>query len=126
MTDVLVADDDQRIAQLHAKLLERAGFMVTVVDNGLAAFAALQQQRYRAIVCDIQMPFLEGTRLYDQIREEFPEAAGRVVFVTGWAHDAETRKFLEQTGQPYLPKPVDFEKLVATVTRVVERPFAEA
>lgn len=45
--DVLVVDDDPDVRHTHVKLLERAGFMVRAVDNGLAAIAELQRHPFK-------------------------------------------------------------------------------
>ncbi len=120
--DVLVVDDDGATRNMLAKMLERAGYVVTSVDNGLAAFAELQQRSFRAIVCDIQMPFLEGKGLFAEIQEIFPAMAKRVVFVSGFADEPETKRFLQDTGQPYLSKPVRASDLVEAVARMAEEP----
>ncbi|NIM48215.1 MAG: response regulator [Gemmatimonadales bacterium] len=122
MMDVLVVDDDTKVREAHTKVLERAGFMVTAVDNGLAAFAALQEERYKVIVCDIQMPYLEGKNFYQQLEEVLPTMASRVVFVTAWASEESTRQFLEQSGQPFLEKPADVNELISLVRHIADKP----
>jgi len=118
--DVLIVDDEDHIRKGFQRALERAGFMVHTVDNGLAALAQLQDHEYRAIVCDVGMPFLKGNNLFSEMKAMFPDAARRVLFVTGWADRDDIKAFLEQSGQPFLAKPVDFTTLVAAVRRVVE------
>ncbi len=118
--DILIVDDDDAVRKTFSRTLERAGFMVTAVDNGLAAFAELQRHHYRAIVCDVHMPFLEGRSFYDELRKDYPQMAQRVVFATGWAEHDEVGPFLKQTGRPVLHKPVDSKDLVATVRAVAE------
>lgn len=120
MADVLIVDDDTSVRNSLVKILEHAGFMVAAADNGLAAFAELQQRKFRAIVCDIKMPFLGGKQFYQQLEEVFPPMASRVVFVTAWAGDDEVHAFLEQTGQPVLQKPVEFNELINAVRGMVE------
>ncbi len=44
--------------------------------------------------------------------------AKKVLFVTGMAGDSDTRDFLEQTGQPFLKKPVDAKQLVQEVRKM--------
>ena len=121
MVDVLVVDDDAGARNTLSRILERAGFMVTAVDNGLAAIAELEQQPVRAIVCDIQMPFLEGGRFYDELARSLPAMAGRVVFVTGWASDEQVRQLVERSGRQVVHKPVDIKQLVNAVRSVVDR-----
>ena len=120
--DVLIIEDDAQLRRTYTKILERAGFMVAAVDNGLAGFAELQRQTFRTIMCDIQMPYLGGKGFYQQLEEAFPPMASRVVFVTAWAGDEKSRRFLEQTGQPFLRKPVEVAELVNAVREMVEKP----
>jgi two-component system NtrC family sensor kinase len=120
--DVLIVDDDAAVRKAFQRALERSGYMVQAVDNGLAAFAELQQHQYRAIILDIGMPFLKGDNLYGELASTLPDMARRVIFVTGWAGRDDIKKFLEETGRPFLAKPVDFKTLVATVRRVAEGP----
>ncbi len=117
--DVLIVDDSPEVSTVYGQLLEHAGYMVKVVDNGLAAFAEIQEGRYAVILLDILMPFLEGKSFFRQLEADFPDLAKRVVFVTGMADDEETRKFLEGTGQPFLQKPVDAAQLVIAVRKMM-------
>ena len=116
--DVLIVDDSVEVSTAYGQLLERAGYMVKAVDNGLAAFAELQQGTYTVILLDILMPFLEGKSFFRQLEMDFPEMSKHVIFVTGMAGDEETREFLEQTGQPFLQKPVDADELVKAVRKM--------
>ena len=116
--DVLIVDDNPEVSRALARVLERAGYMVKIMDNGLAAFAELQQTPFSVIVLDILMPFLEGKSFFRQIEADFPAMTKRVLFVTGMAGDEETMDFIEQTGQPCLAKPVDMEHFVKTVRKL--------
>jgi DNA-binding response OmpR family regulator len=120
--DVLIVDDDDAVRNAFQRALERAGYMVKAVDNGVAAFAELQQQQYRAVVCDVSMPFLKGNDLYSELQASLPEMARRVIFVTGWAGREDIKELLTRTGRPLLVKPVDLKTLVETVRRVAEGP----
>jgi len=119
--DILIVDDDLDVRRTFTRALERAGYMVTAVENGLAAFAELHEHQYRAIVCDVHMPFLEGKTFYDEVLKDYPQMAERVVFATGWTEQDEVGPFLKRTGRPVLRKPVDLRDLVATVRGVAER-----
>ena len=112
---VLIVDDDQAICRAYTQLLEREGFAVSAVHSGLAGLAAVQQQRYDVVLCDLEMAFLKGLGFYEEVRNEFPEQAKRVVFVTGFTPDDQTRKVLERSGRPMLHKPVEFTELIAAV-----------
>lgn len=117
--DVLLVDDNQRVRTSLARILRRAGLQVGTAENGLQAFAELQLNSYRAIVLDVQMPYMDGIELYEELQAEYPHLAERVVFVSAWAGEPTVRTFLEGTGRPVLEKPfdvMDFIKLVRRVT----------
>lgn len=120
---VLVIEDDPANRSAIARAVRQAGFEVHAVENGIAGYTELERRTYGAIVCDVRMPYLGGKSFFEQIEEKYPNLAGRVVFVTAWAHEPETRRFLEQTGQPFIPKPYDLTRLQDTVAAIAARPF---
>ena len=65
--NVLVADDNRTNQKVIAKILERAGHVVTVVDDGEAALNALESDAFDVVLMDVNMPRLDGleaTKLY--------------------------------------------------------------
>ncbi|MBI4421328.1 MAG: response regulator [Gemmatimonadetes bacterium] len=119
-TQVLLIEDDASVRTTLAKALEQAGFKVQGLGSPGAALALLKQQTFRAIVCDLILPEREGTSFYEQLKEQVPEMAERVLFLTGWAGDDKVRKLLEYTGRPFLAKPVDLKTLVDAVRRITD------
>ena len=119
---VLVVEDDTAVQLSVARILATRGHEVVTAENGLEAFARLGDAPYGAIVCDLALPFMQGTRFFEQIRKTYPRLAARVVFVTGFASDGTTEKFLRESGQPYLAKPFEATDLLNAVDRVSRRP----
>src|SRR2546430_2137857 len=101
-------------------LLEREGHEVVAVENGLEAIERLgpASDRFDAVVTDLQMPRLGGRALYEQLREQRPQLAERFVFVTGDRARDETRRFLDECGQPSVMKPYDFSDLIGALGKV--------
>lgn len=119
--DVLLVEDEPGTRKTFTKLLERAGFRVNAVDNGLAAIAELNEHSFRAVVMDVGLPFLGGRKLYSELVESYPAMANRVIFVTGSLGDEEVLRFLQETGRPYLGKPVSGAELVEVVRATADR-----
>jgi CheY-like chemotaxis protein len=117
MMEVLLVDDDPAVRQAVGRALRRAGFDVTAVDNGLAAFAAIQTRSFAVVVTDIRMDFLDGIRLYQELEAEFPELQERVVFVSAWSGDPDVEAFVHRTGRPLLKKPFELADLLDLVKR---------
>jgi len=118
MSVVLVVEDDRANREAFSRILKRAGFEVESAENGLDALDRLATETYQAIVCDISMPLLSGIGFYEQLEENAPDMAGRVVFVTAYADDPRVRDFLTKTGQPVMEKPIELPALVEAVQRV--------
>src|SRR2546425_3452070 len=97
---ILVVDDDAVNRQAMRLLLEREGHEVVAVENGLEAIERLgpASDRFDAVVTDLQMPRLGGRALYEQLPEQRPPLAERLVFVTGDRARAGARRFLEECG----------------------------
>lgn len=116
--DVLVVDDNPKVRTGLAKVLERGGLLVRTAENGLAAFVELQKRTYKVVVCDIQMPFMDGLELYEELKRLDPDAARRVVFVSAWLGEPQIREFIENTGCRHLEKPFEISDFVRTVREV--------
>ncbi len=120
---ILVVDDDAVNRQAMRLLLEREGHDVVAVENGLEAIERLgpATDQFDAVITDLQMPRLGGRALYEQLVEQHPQLAQRLVFVTGDRAREETRRFLDECGQPSVMKPYDFNDLIAAIGKVANR-----
>ncbi len=116
--NVLLIEDDPLVRDSIVKVLERGGFGVTAVPNGLQGLAELRDGRYAAIVCDLRLPFLQGDDFFTQVKDLFPDMVKRMVYVTGLVDDSKAREFLEGTGQPFLGKPFESSELIEMVSKV--------
>jgi CheY-like chemotaxis protein len=120
---ILVVDDDAVNRQAMRLLLEREGHEVVAVENGLEAVERLGPTTagFDAVVTDLQMPRLGGRALWEQLVEERPQLARRFVFVTGDRAREETRRFLDECGQPSVLKPYDLGDLITAIGKVTKR-----
>jgi len=113
--NALVIDDDAAVVSALSRALERASYSVVAVDNGLAAFAELGQREFGVIICDFRLPFLNGKKFFEQVLEEFPDMAQKIIWVTGFGADEEIGAFLNSTGRPVLTKPYELTELMTLV-----------
>jgi CheY-like chemotaxis protein/signal transduction histidine kinase len=120
---ILVVDDDAVNRQAMELLLEREGHQVVAVENGVEAMERLgdNDSAFDAIVTDLQMPRLGGRAMYEQLLSGRPLLAKRFVFVTGDQARGETRTFLENCGQPSVPKPYDLGDLINAIGTVARK-----
>lgn len=123
---VLVAEDGPDNQRLISFLLERAGARVTLVGNGAEALQRLKQEPgvHDVVLMDMQMPVLDGYDATLQIR-----ALGLsipVIALTAHAMVGDREECLQAGCDSYLTKPIDREKLVATLVQWCGRPAVGA
>ena len=68
---ILVVDDDSFSGEMTAAILQDAGHETVAVENGVDAVAVLAgDQRFAAVISDMNMPFLSGLELFEALRDE--------------------------------------------------------
>jgi signal transduction histidine kinase/DNA-binding response OmpR family regulator len=121
---VLVAEDNPVNQALAARLLEREGYEVVVVDDGQAALDATARESFDLLLMDVQMPRMDGLEATRRIRKrEGANAAGRLPIVAMTAHalKGDRERCLAAGMDGHLAKPVDSHALIAELTRVLQR-----
>jgi EAL domain-containing protein (putative c-di-GMP-specific phosphodiesterase class I) len=116
---VLLVDDDARVLDIFARVLERAGHQVRPVTSGEAACAAVGDGSFDVVVTDIRMPDLDGIALLKAIHDRDAELP--VVVITGAPALDTAIAAVEHGAIQYLLKPPGPGSLEAAVARAVER-----
>ncbi|QSQ22333.1 MASE1 domain-containing protein [Pyxidicoccus parkwayensis] len=112
---VLVVDDEPRLAQSMRLLLEPYHDIVTTTRGSEALALVAAGHRFDVILCDLQMPEVDGATVFRRLCATAPDQAERVVFISGGAYTPESRAFMESVTNRVLEKPVRPEVLMATV-----------
>ena len=113
---VLVLDDDPAVQRLVKFLLKQAGFRVDVVDKGLAAIDAIQNQTYDAMLLDLMMPHEGGMTVIKHLRSHRPELLRRAILLTA-TPDSVLRTIAGDVSG-IVKKPFVADELIAAVERV--------
>jgi two-component system, chemotaxis family, chemotaxis protein CheY len=112
---ILVVEDHVDSRELLVEFLELEGYRVEVALDGREALARLRRgPRPDAVLMDLMMPRLTGWQLMERVREE-PELARQgltVVVVSG----AGPSRPLPEGIRAFLPKPLDLDALLATLS----------
>jgi CheY-like chemotaxis protein len=115
---ILMAEDNlinQRVGKL---ILQRAGFVIDVVQDGQEALEAHKRHPYDLILMDCQMPVMDGFEACRQIRL-LPEKQPVIVAVTANALLGERQRCLDAGMDDYLSKPFQAEQLIGVVHKWV-------
>jgi PAS domain S-box-containing protein len=112
---ILIVDDEPRLVQSMRLLLESSHDVVTTTRGSEALAMVSAGQRFDVVVCDLQMPETTGIDVYKRLREQVPELAQRLVFISGGAYTQAARDFIRSVSNRVLEKPVRPEVLLATI-----------
>ncbi len=121
---VLLAEDSPVNQQVAGELLALAGVEVDVAGDGQSAVDAARAGAYDLILMDVQMPVLDGLAATREIRRIPGRGDVPIVAMTANAFDDDRRACLAAGMNDHLAKPVDPERLYATLARwiPVDRP----
>lgn len=118
---VLVVDDEQHVAALHASILEEAGMMVEVIHDPAAAFERLREFRPELVLMDMYMPGCSGRELAQVIRQ-MPEYVGMpIVYLSSETDLGKQQSALAVGADGFLSKPIEAGQLVSSVAVRAER-----
>ena len=110
---VLVIEDDERIASFLSKGLTADGYTVTVAVSDTEATAALAShgEDLSAVLLDLTLPQVDGMEILAAIRARHPDLPVLIVTARGEVHDRV--RGLDAGANDYIVKPFAFEELVA-------------
>jgi two-component system cell cycle response regulator DivK len=116
---VLIAEDSSVIQNLTKKILEFQNFHISSVKNGKDVLKALDKDNFDVILMDINMPQMDGMACAREIRgmQDKKKANVPIIAITGNAKNYTEEDFKEAGINEYLPKPLDFDKLVDSVKK---------
>ncbi len=118
MTNVLIVEDEESLADPLAFLLRKEGFEATVVGDGPSALAEFDRSGADIVLLDLMLPGMTGTDVCKQLRAR---SSVPVIMVT--ARDSEIDKVvgLELGADDYVTKPYSARELIARIRAVLRR-----
>ncbi|WP_320774468.1 two-component system response regulator CseB [Streptomyces sp. CRN 30] len=117
-THVLFVEDDDVIREATQLALERNGFVVTAVPDGLTGLESFRAHRPDIALLDVMVPGLDGVSLCRRIRDE---STVPVIMLSARADAIDVVLGLEAGADDYVTKPFDGAVLVARIRAVLRR-----
>ena len=116
---ILVAEDDEVIADFVSQGLREAGYAVDVAATGPEALKKALDGGYDAAVMDVMLPGLDGLSVIEQLRAKKQQTP---VLILSARHSVDDRvKGLQAGGDDYLTKPFAFAELLARLQALLRR-----
>ncbi|MFD3513034.1 response regulator transcription factor [Streptomyces sp. NPDC058657] len=116
---VIIAEDDEKQAELLRRYLEREGHHVTAVGDGLATLEAVRQGEPDLLVLDVMMPRADGLDVVRVLRAEQREVP--VLMLTARSTEDDLLLGLDLGADDYVTKPYSPRELMARVRTLLRR-----
>src|SRR5437773_2893522 len=118
MKEILVVDDEPRIAEICRDYLQRAGFKVITAATGEDALTLARTKRPDLIVLDLRLPRMDGLDVTRTLRQR---SNVPIIMLTARVEESDKLIGLELGADDYLTKPFSPRELVARVRAVFRR-----
>lgn len=119
MFHILLAEDDTNLRVVVEKTLRGAGYTVEAAADGKTAYEKFCQERFDLVITDIMMPFMDGNRLTQKIRELSGEIP--VLMLTALETIDDKEKGFHSGADDYLVKPFSLKELVLRTKALMRR-----
>jgi two-component system, cell cycle sensor histidine kinase and response regulator CckA len=115
---VLLVEDQARVREATAAVLENNGYRVLKARNALEAEAQFHSEKLiQLLIADVVLPGQNGLDLARELRSRLPEL--HVIFISGYPENAWTQLGQSEMEALYLPKPFSGESLMNAVEKVL-------
>lgn len=116
--EVLLVEDDKKLAQLIKEYLESQGFNVAFECRGDKAVYRILHEKYSLVLLDINLPELDGLQVCKLVRKDFP---GSIIMLTAREGDDDQITGLEFGADDYIKKPIQPKVLLARINAISRR-----
>lgn len=121
MKTLLVIDDDEAIRGSYGLALEHAGYRVLTAADGAQGVELARRHLPDLILCDINMPGMDGRTVLRTLREDVTAGATQIVLMTGNTHALSPREAMALGADDFLTKPFGVVQLMRCVAARLER-----
>ncbi|MBI5116814.1 response regulator [Candidatus Poribacteria bacterium] len=115
---VLIADDDLDVLEVIKAILEHEGFQVSTARDGEQAFKLLRKHMFNAVILDVVMPKVTGTKLLHLMRKSSKFRDTPVMLLTG--RNAVEEESSVKLANDFLTKPFNTRDLIKRVKMLAE------
>ncbi|KJZ08066.1 MULTISPECIES: response regulator [Halomonas] len=121
LDDILIVEDEPKIARLVADYLEGSGYATHHIDHGdqVVGYLSEAESRPSLVLLDLMLPGTDGLTLCREIRQRWPDIA--VVMLTARVEEVDRLLGLELGADDYICKPFSPREVVARVKAVLRR-----
>jgi two-component system, OmpR family, copper resistance phosphate regulon response regulator CusR len=117
--NILIVEDEQRLAEILKKQLEESGFNVDIAFDGYIGKQLVERNRYNLIILDINLPLINGYDLCKEIRKSNSNIP--IIMLTALGSTENRLAGFDVGADDYAIKPFDFRELLARINVFLKR-----
>lgn len=119
MYQILVIEDEQRVAELLKRGLEESGYQVVVAFDGMMGLRIFKSNIFHLVISDVILPKLDGFELSKEIRKINPSIP--ILMLTALGSTDDKLEGFDAGADDYMVKPFDFRELNARINVLLKR-----
>jgi two-component system chemotaxis response regulator CheY len=119
MKKILVVDDSATVRQQVGLVLSQAGYTVIEAADGVEGLAALDQSDVAMVICDVNMPRMNGLEMLEAVKRNPKHAQLPVVMLTTEGHPALVERAKKAGAKGWIVKPFKAELMLSAVGKLV-------
>jgi UDP-3-O-acyl N-acetylglucosamine deacetylase len=116
---VLIVDDEERVVQSIAGVLEDEGFRVVAARSGEEAIDTFQRENPDVTLLDIWMPGMDGIEVLKRVKGMVPDC--QVIMISGHATISTAMAAVKLGAFDFIEKPISLDVLLMTIRRALDR-----
>jgi DNA-binding response OmpR family regulator len=117
--NILIVEDEQRLAGILKKQLEESGFNAEIAYDGYVGKQLVEKNVYNLIILDISLPLMNGYDLCREIRKR--DSKIPIIMLTAFSTSENKLAGFDVGADDYIVKPFDFRELLARVNVFLRR-----
>jgi two-component system, sensor histidine kinase and response regulator len=121
MTKILVIEDEQSISDSIIDILEIDGFDTSAAENGRVGLQIAKEQAPDLILCDVEMPELNGHEVLTALHQDPATASIPFIFLTAKSERSDLRQGMGLGADDYLAKPFQAEELRQAIATQLQK-----
>lgn len=121
MTKILLVEDNEMNRDMLSRRLERKGFEILIAINGEDALVKVINEHPDLVLMDMSLPIMDGWEATRQIRVHFAPSEMPIIGLSAHAMAGDREKALAAGCDDYDTKPVDFDRLVDKIGRMIKQ-----
>ena len=116
---ILIVDDERAIRNSLKEILGDEGYEVDTAENGAAALAMVDKEKYNVIFCDIKLPEMDGTEVLDKLVADGVDSA--IVMISGHGDIDTAVECIKKGAFDFIQKPLDLNRILITIKNATDK-----